>query len=245
MKKMNISKNEFVMLCEKCFRDNALGDFCGENTLLLLYRMVENMLAVNSVMNLTAITEPREIVVKHLADSLSVSRFIPEGARVLDVGCGGGFPSLPLAIARPDLDITALDSTAKKTKYVADSAKLLGLEHLQVLTGRAEELALCEEYRENFDCSVARAVASLPVLSELCLPFVKVGGKMIAMKAKIDEREETKASQILGASLFESCSFELKDGEIAETRLILVATKQKSTPAEYPRSYSQIKKKPL
>lgn len=245
MKMMTISKNEFITLCENCFKENSLEAFCGENTLFLLYQMVDHMLEVNAVMNLTAITEPREVAVKHLADSLCAARFIPENASVLDVGCGGGFPSLPLAIARPDLQITALDSTAKKTAYVADSAKLLSLDNLQTLTGRAEELAQTPEYREKFDCTVARAVASLPVLSELCLPFVRIGGKMIAMKAKIDERETTKAPQILGASQFESHSFELRDGENIETRLILIAAKQKATPTEYPRSYSQIKKKPL
>lgn len=243
--KMTISKNEFVTLCEKCFEANELFAFCNEKTLFLLYQMVENMLAVNSVMNLTAITDPHDIIVKHLADSLSASRFLPEGASLLDVGCGGGFPSLPLAIARPDLQIVALDSTAKKTKYVADSAKLLGLDHLQILTGRAEELAQDERYRERFDCVIARAVAALPILSELCIPFVKVGGKMIAMKAKLDEREATTAPQTLGASRFEPHELVLIGEKESETRLILVSQKQTPTKAAYPRSYSQIKKKPL
>lgn len=244
--KMTISKNEFINLCEVCFKNNGLEVFCEEKTLNLLYEMTERMLAVNAEMNLTAITDPKEVVLKHLADSLTAARFIPEGAKLLDVGCGGGFPSLPLAIARPDLSITALDSTAKKTRYVAESAAFLGLSNLTTLTGRAEELAQSEEYRESFDVSVARAVASLPVLTELCLPFVRVGGKMVAMKARLDESESTNAPQMLGATRFEKHEFQLcGEGSEPETRLILVTEKQKHTPLAYPRAYAQIKKKPL
>ncbi|MBO5305360.1 MAG: 16S rRNA (guanine(527)-N(7))-methyltransferase RsmG [Clostridia bacterium] len=245
MKMTTISKEEFICLCEKCFKINGLEQFCEQNTLNLLYQMVDHMLEINAVMNLTAITEPKDIILKHLADSLTVARFLPEHAHVLDVGCGGGFPSLPLAIARPDLEITALDSTAKKTAYVSDSAKLLSLGNLKTLTGRAEELAQSPEYRESFDFTVARAVASLPVLSELCLPFVKIGGKMVAMKAKLDESESTNAHEMLGSLPFERHEFELKDELLTESRLILVAKKQKHTPKEYPRAYAQIKKKPL
>ncbi len=243
--KMNIQNNEFVDLCEKCFADNGLGDFCQPETLDLLCKMTENMLRVNAITNLTAITEPREIVLKHLADSLSAARYIPKGASVLDVGCGGGFPSLPLAIARPDLTVTGLDSTAKKTRYVAESAALLGLDNLKTLTGRAEELAHDPQYRESFDVCIARAVASLPILTELCLPFVKKGGKMVAMKARLDESEQTKAPQMLGATAFERHEFELVGEKESEARLILIADKQKPTPILYPRAYAQIKKKPL
>lgn len=244
--KMTISRNEFITLCEKCFKVNALEMFCEEKTLDLLYKMTDRMLTVNAEMNLTAITEPHDVVLKHLADSLSAARFLPEGATLLDVGCGGGFPSLPLAIARPDLSITALDSTAKKTKYVAETAEYLQLSNLKTLTGRAEELAQAPEYRESFDVAIARAVASLPVLAELCLPFVKLHGKMVAMKARLDESEQTCAPQILGATRFERHEFELVgvDSEV-ETRLILISEKQKATPKSYPRVYAQIKKKPL
>ncbi|MBO4980009.1 MAG: 16S rRNA (guanine(527)-N(7))-methyltransferase RsmG [Clostridia bacterium] len=243
--KMIMQNDEFIQLCEKCFADNGLEAFCEPKTLDLLYKMTENMLSVNAVTNLTAITEPREIVLKHLADSLSAARYIPEGASVLDVGCGGGFPTLPLAIARPDLTVTGLDSTAKKTRYVAESAALLGLDNLKTLTGRAEELAHEPQYRESFDVCIARAVASLPILTELCLPFVKKGGKMVAMKAKLDESEQTRAPQMLGATAFERHEFELIGEQQSETRLILIAEKQKPTAAAYPRAYAQIKKKPL
>lgn len=245
MKRMTMNKEKFIELCEICFKNNGLAPFCDQNTLFLLYQMIDRMLEVNAAMNLTAITEPNEIILKHLADSLTVAEHLPQNAKILDVGCGGGFPSLPLAIARPDLEITALDSTAKKTAYVAESAKRLSLNNVTTLTGRAEDLAQNPEYREAFDCTVARAVASLPVLSELCLPFIKIGGKMIAMKAKLDESEATNAPKLLGASPFERYALTLQFNELTETRLILIAEKKKNTPKEYPRAYAQIKKKPL
>lgn len=240
-----MNREEFIEKCKNCFRDNGLEQFCGEATLEKLFRMVDNMLLVNASMNLTAITDEEEIIVKHLADSLTAAAYIPHGAKVLDVGCGGGFPSLPLAIARPDLDITGLDSTAKKTQYVASAAQLLGLSNLKMLTGRAEDLAMEPQYRETFDLAIARAVASLPVLCELCIPFVKIGGQMVAMKARLDESERTKAPDRLGASPFERHAFVLKSSRETDSRLILVSRKLKPTPREYPRPYAKIKKQPL
>ena len=242
---MILSQNEFAELCKNCFKQNALDAFCEQNTLFLLYQMVTHMLKVNEVINLTAITEPEHIVLKHLADSLTAAQFIPHGASVLDVGCGGGFPSLPLAIARPDLSITALDSTAKKTKYVADSAALLGLNNLKTLTGRAEELGHQAENREKYDLVTARAVAPLPILCEICIPFIKKDGYMLAMKAKLDPSELTQAPETLGCTAFEHHALELKSPRETETRVLLLAKKTKDTPKEYPRGYAQIKKKPL
>ena len=240
-----MNRAEFIEKCENCFKENDLEQFCDAATLEKLFQMVDNMLFVNASMNLTAITDEEEIIVKHLADSLSAAAYIPQGAKVLDVGCGGGFPSLPLAIARPDLDITALDSTAKKTQYVASSAQLLGLSDLKTLTGRAEDLAMESQYREKFDLAIARAVASLPVLCELCIPFVKIGGRMVAMKARLDESETTKAPERLGASPFDRHAFELKSSRETDNRLILVSHKLRSTPREFPRPYAKIKKQPL
>ncbi len=240
-----MNRTEFIEKCENCLRVNGLEQFCDAATLETLCRMVDNLLLVNASMNLTAITDEEEIIVKHLADSLSAAEFIPRGAKVLDVGCGGGFPSLPLAIARPDLDITALDSTAKKTQYVASAAQLLGLCNLKTLTGRAEDLAQEPQFREKFDLVIARAVASLPVLCELCIPFVMVGGQMVAMKARLDESETTKAPERLGASSFERHEFELKSSRETDSRLLLVSQKLTPTPRDYPRPYPKIKKYPL
>lgn len=242
---MKMTEKEFCTLCQKCFCSNSLSEFAATDCLSQFYRMVDHMLQVNSTMNLTAITEPYQIIIKHLADSLTVAKYIPHGASLLDVGCGGGFPSLPLAIARPDLRITALDSTAKKTTYVSKSARLLGLDNLTTLTGRAETLAHDMTYREQYDVAIARAVASLPVLCELCIPFVKIGGYMIAMKAKNTDEPSGNAAQKLGSARFVEYTLSLYGNEIPEERSILISQKQKMTDNTYPRPYSRIKNKPL
>ena len=137
----------------------------------------------NKTMNLTAITDPDGIAVKHFADSISVltAAEMPQGAKVLDVGTGAGFPGIPLLIMRPDLDLTMIDSTAKKLKYVENTVNELGLTATTLHT-RAEEAGQSKEYREKFDFVCSRAVAALNVLCEYCLPFVKQNGLFIAMK---------------------------------------------------------------
>ena len=177
---------------------------------------------------------------------LKLSRY-PLGVG-LDVGCGGGFPSLPLAIARPDISVTSLDSTEKKVKYVGETAKLLGISNHTPLYGRAEELAHDPALRESFDIVTARAVASLPVLSELCLPFVKQNGAFVAMKSgNVEEELAASAAGIkkLGASPFSVYSFSLvshENGIAPEGRTILIAKKLSPSPALYPRPYAKIKK---
>ena len=185
------SKTEFNSILSEIFENNFLSNFIsgenGEKTLDLFYCFSYTLWETNRSLNLTAVTDTRGIILKHLADSLLISKYIPNGASVIDVGCGGGFPTFPLAIARPDLRITALDSTEKKINFVRDTASKLGLTNITPVCARAEELAK-GDMRESFDCATARAVASLPILCELCLPFVKVGGRFVAMKSlKIDD----------------------------------------------------------
>ena len=205
------------------------------------------MLEVNSSMNLTAITDTADIIAKHLADSVVSSKYIPHGAKVCDVGCGGGFPSLPLAIARPDITIVGIDSTEKRINYVNESAKRLNLTNLTAITGRAENLSQTE-LRESFDICIARAVASLPVLSELCIPFVSCGGTFIAMKGRLADDEITQASKKLGAEEIAETNiirYKLNTQSSCEDRCIVILKKISSTSSRYPRNYSQIKKKPL
>ena len=207
------------------------------------------MLEVNKSMNLTAITEENAVILKHYADSLTVSSLIPEGASVLDVGCGAGFPTLPLGIFRPDLKILALDGTAKRIEYVRSTAKALGLDNIEAISGRAEEFAQKSEYREKFDVVTARAVASLPVLAELCIPFCKIGGYFIAMKAS-SANDELGAAQnaikLCGGVVEESISVDLTpDDQVFEQRNLIKVFKKQSTPKLYPRHYSKISKKPL
>ena len=245
-----MEKQQFFEQYRQLFEKNRLSQYCGEPVMDQMYQMVEHLLEVNAHTNLTAITDWNDILFKHLLDSCAVLPHIPEGSRVLDVGCGGGFPSLPMAIARQDLQVTGLDSTGKKVDYVNGAAAHLGLHNLQALCARAEDLAKTD-FRESFDVVTARAVAALPVLCELCIPFVKVGGVFCAMKGNplSDEYPGGKtAFEALGAPINDEdiCRYMLQplSGE-AETRTIFVARKQKKTSMQYPRSYGQIKKKPL
>ncbi len=199
----------------------------------------------NKVMNLTAIKEPDDIVIKHFADSLSLfSAVQPEsGAKVLDVGTGAGFPGIPLLIARPDLDLTLLDSTGKKLAFVNESIEALGLKAATV-NGRAEELGK-KEMRETFSLVASRAVASLNVLCEYCLPFVAPGGTFAAMKSSKSE-EELKAAgtaiRTLGGKYKNTVSLTLADN--AERNIVIIK-KISQTPPKYPRVSAQISKKPL
>lgn len=201
----------------------------------------ELLIAANKRTNLTAITDPADGILRHFADSLTAARFLPQGARVVDVGCGGGFPSLPLAIARPDLAITALDATAKKLEFVAQAAKTLGLS-VTTHAGRAEEFAAG---REAFDVSISRAVAALPALSELCLPLVRVGGSFVAMKGAAGRQELADAGHAiacLGGKVEKADTFTL--GTAGE-RFLLLIRKIAPTPTAYPRAFSKIKNHPL
>ena len=242
--------NEFYDAYRKVFALNGLETYTAEETMSKMYDMVVHLLEVSAHTNLTAITDWNDIIVKHLADCCLAFPYIPEGAKVLDVGCGGGFPSLPMAIARPDLTVVGLDSTQKKVDYVNASAKLLGLDNLTAICGRAEELAH-GEMRESFDVVIARAVAALPVLGELCVPFVRESGLFCAMKgARANEELELAERGLvrLGASADEedACYHELisADGS-SEERVIYLLEKVDKTPKKYPRAYAQIKKSPL
>lgn len=243
---------EFAVFKEKCieiFAKNASLLTPSEKEIELLFALTQRMLEVNKSMNLTAITDEDSIILKHYADSLTVSEYIPQGARVIDIGCGAGFPTLPLAIFRPDLDITALDGTAKRIEYVKQTSKMLGLDNVTAIAGRAEEYAAKPEYRECFDVATARAVAALPVLSELCLPFVKKGGAFVSMKASQGEQELENARNAIrlcgGSEAICDKLLLTADGENFETRVIIKTQKTALTPTKYPRHYSQISKKPL
>ena len=199
----------------------------------------------NKVLNLTAITDPEGIAVKHFADSLTALRMIElnAGDRVIDVGTGGGFPGIPLLIARPEIELTMLDSTGKKLAFVSQSVEELGLS-ANVVHARAEEAGR-GELRESFDFAVSRAVAAMNVLCEYCLPLVRVGGVFIAMKGPDADAElsgSAAALKKLGGAYGDTRAFTLPDG--SERRLV-VCKKISQTPTAYPRNGGKIAKKPL
>lgn len=244
-----MDKNEFINESKRIFALNPSVAMPSEETFEHLFSLTEIMLSVNAYMNLTAITDMSGIILKHYVDSLTVSEHIPAGSTVIDVGCGAGFPSLPLAILRPDLKITAIDSTAKRIRYVNETADKLGLLNLVAITARAEELANKQEYRESFDIAVARAVADLQILTELCLPFVKIGGSFISMKAAKGAEElqnAVNAIKLCGGDKPELTHIDItSDGSQFESRNLISTLKLHHTPKEYPRNFGRIQKKPL
>ena len=200
----------------------------------------------NEKINLTAITDPEGVTIKHFLDSLTIFSYvdIPEKAKVIDVGTGAGFPGLAMLIARPDLDMTLMDSTKKRLTVIENILEAISL-RANVVHSRAEEAGQNKDYREKYDFATARAVTNLRDLSEYCLPFVKVGGSFIPMKsAKAQEEiaEGKKAIHILGGQIIKQDTFELLDcGE----RTIINVKKISSTPAKYPRPSAKIAKNPI
>ena len=196
----------------------------------------------NEVMNLTAITAPDQVAKLHLLDSLSVLKAADlSGKRVIDVGCGAGFPGVPLKIACPGMKLTLLDSLGKRMNWLEQILPALGVE-AQCVTARAEEAAA--QRREQYDFATSRAVARLNILLELTAPFVKVGGAVLAMKgtAAAEELEESKnAIRQLGLKLEKVLEFPM-DGT---AHSVIVLRKVKPTPAQYPRRYAKIKQQPL
>ncbi len=237
----------YTIIKHFCKKNNI---YLKEDALSAFPDLCDMLLEFNSHTNLTAIKDREGVTVKHFCDSLSSLPYnlLCEGAKVIDVGCGAGFPGLPLALAREDISVSFLDSTAKKLNFTRMACERFGIS-AQFYPCRAEEAATDDKLRENYDVAVSRAVASLPVLCELCLPFVKVGGTFIAYKAMgaVEELEMSRgAIGQLGGKFVEIKEVTLPElsGETLKHSLVIIK-KIKETPERFPRRYSQIVKKPL
>lgn len=205
---------------------------------------LEMMLERNQSLNLTAVKDPVEAVRLHLLDALAIFRQLDlAGKRVLDVGTGGGIPGVAIALYEPSARVTLLDATAKKLAFIREACGKLGIAP-DFVNARAEEYARTDA-RERFDVVTARAVAALPVLCELCLPFVRVGGCFVAYKGAAEEEiaSSRRAVKVLGGASIEAYPYEIPGVDAART--LVVIKKETQTPAQYPRAYAQIKKKPL
>ena len=207
-----------------------------------LLKLYEFLVEYNQNVNLTAITDFEEVVVKHFIDSVLPFSMIDikENSSFIDVGTGAGFPSIPLMIVRSDLKGTLLEALNKRCVFLEKACKLTGVD-AKVVHGRAEDYA--KEKREAFDFATARAVAAMPVLCEYCIPYVKTGGRFIALKSvNEDETQCEKAVKVLGGKISEIKDYTITNGD---SRRLFIIDKVSQTPTKYPRNPSMIKKKPL
>ena len=225
---------------------DKLGITLSEIQLKQFYNYMNLLIEWNKKINLTAITEPNEIILKHFVDSLTISKYISDGTRVVDVGTGAGFPGIPLKIYRQDIEITLLDSLQKRINFLDEVIRELNLEKIETVHSRVEDFGKDKKYREKFDISTSRAVANLATLSEYLLPLVKIGGKVISMKGSLIEEElenSKNAIKILGGGIERVDEFDLPNSDIS--RNIILIDKIKETPNKYPRKAGEPSKKPL
>ena len=210
------------------------------------YKYMNLLIEWNEKMNLTAITEPKEIILKHFIDSITILKYIDDNSKLVDVGTGPGFPGVPLSIMNPTLKITLVDSLNKRLIFLQEVVKELNLKNIEIVHARAEEFGQNKNYREKFDIATSRAVANLATLSEYLVPLVKIGGKIISMKAsnaKEEINDAQKAIEVLGGKIEKIEEFDLPESDIGRT--IIIIDKNKCTPAIYPRKAGTPAKEPI
>jgi 16S rRNA (guanine527-N7)-methyltransferase len=196
-------------------------------------------------MNLTRITKKEDVAIKHFLDSIMAESFIPKNSKVIDIGAGAGFPSIPLKIIRDDLSFTLVDSVKKKVDFLNDTTEKLDLSKIKAIHARSEDLAHDIEFREKFDVCIARAVAELNILCEYCLPFVKQGGLFIAYKSISCEEEierAKKAMEKLGGELQEIYYYEIQEDR---SNCLVIIRKKGRTSEKYPRRNNKPRKEPI
>ena len=207
---------------------------------------MDMLIETNKSLNLTAITEPEEVITKHFLDSVTACRFIPQGASVIDVGCGAGFPGLPVKIARDDISLTLLDSLNKRLAFIESVLKENNISGTKCVHARAEDGARDKSHREKYDVALSRAVANMAVLCEYCLPYVKVGGLFLALKgpaAPEELKNAEKAIKTLGGEITEIAETQVPFTDLLHK--IVIVKKVRPCPKEYPRKAGTPSKKPI
>ena len=214
------------------------------------YIFYQDLVEKNKVMNLTSITEEKDVILKHFADSVALALAVPEMAgkniKVFDLGTGAGFPGIPLAIAYPEMRLTLADSLNKRILFIKEEAEKLGLKNVSSVHGRAEDLSRNSEFREIYDLCISRAVANLSTLAEYCIPFVHINGLFIPYKSgNVDEeiKLSAKALQVLGGKTERICHYSLPEN--AGERTLIIIRKDKQTPKKYPRKAGLPSKEPI
>lgn len=240
----DMKKEEFFEKMQE--KSNDLGiHFCVEQ-LEQFFEYMQLLIEWNEKMNLTAIIEPNEIILKHFIDSITILKEIKDNSKVVDVGTGAGFPGVPLSIMNPTLKITLVDSLNKRLVFLQEVVNKLNLKNVEIVHARAEEFGQNKKYREKFDVSTSRAVANLATLSEYLIPLVKIDGKVISMKAsaaEIEINEAKKAINVLGGAIEKIDEFNLPQSDIGRT--VIIIKKEKQTPNRYPRKAGTPGKEPI
>ena len=236
--------NEF---CKEIEKKSSKIDINLDNEICnKLYNYMNLLLEWNEKINLTAITDEKEIILKHFIDSFTINKFINSGDKMLDIGTGAGFPGLPIKIIRPEVDVFLMDSLNKRINFLNEVIELLQLKNIEAFHSRAEEMAKNNKFREKFDVVTSRAVAKLNILLEYMLPYTKVNGKCLCMKGpNIEEeiKEAEKALKILGGEIEKIEKIILPDSNIE--RNIIIIRKKSATPLKYPRKPGMPTKEPL
>lgn len=225
---------------------NEINVDITENQISKFYEYMNLLLEWNEKINLTAIVEPKEIILKHFIDSLTINKYIEKASSIVDVGTGAGFPGIPLLIYRDDIKVTLVDSLNKRLIFLQEVINQLDLKNVKVIHSRVEDFGKNKNYREKFDIATARAVANLAVLSEYLVPLVKIGGKCICMKGSIIEdeiKQSENAFKILGTKKKLIEKFELPNSDME--RNIIILDKIKNTPSKYPRKAGIPTKEPI
>jgi 16S rRNA (guanine527-N7)-methyltransferase len=236
--------NNFLNEMQKYLEEMKIS--IDEEKIKKFYKYMNILISENEKVNLTAITEPTEIILKHFIDSITICSLIKEEDRIIDVGTGAGFPGIPLKIVDNTINVTLLDSLNKRINFLNLVINKLELKNIGTIHSRAEDAGNNEEYREKCDVAVSRAVANLPVLLEYMVPLVKQNGKIICMKgpnSKQEIEDAKKAIKVLGAEIEDIKEIKLPFSDIERT--IIIINKIKNTPKEYPRKAGIPAKNPI